>query len=41
MKDPGLGTGWAYFTEDGPFRTFLLTVTDQKEVRMRYGYRIE
>ncbi|KAJ7667385.1 hypothetical protein B0H14DRAFT_3102517 [Mycena olivaceomarginata] len=31
-KDPGLGTGWAYFTEDGPFREYLLTVTDQKEV---------
>ncbi|KAJ7839976.1 hypothetical protein B0H14DRAFT_2360894, partial [Mycena olivaceomarginata] len=31
-KDPGLGTGWAYFTEDGPFRSFLKTVTDQKEM---------
>ncbi|KAJ7481074.1 hypothetical protein B0H11DRAFT_1724414, partial [Mycena galericulata] len=30
-KDPGLGTGWAYFTEDGPYRQYLLSVTDQKE----------
>jgi hypothetical protein len=34
LKDPGLGSGWSYFTEDGPFRTFLLSVTDQKEVRV-------
>jgi hypothetical protein len=33
-KDPGLGTGWAYFTEDMPYRKYLLSVTDQKEVRM-------
>jgi hypothetical protein len=33
LKDPGLGSGWSYFTEDPPFRRFLLTVTDQKEVR--------
>jgi hypothetical protein len=32
-KDPGLGTGWSYFTEDGVFHQYLLTVTDQKEVR--------
>ncbi|KAF8210725.1 hypothetical protein K438DRAFT_1536839, partial [Mycena galopus ATCC 62051] len=31
-KDPGLGTGWSYFTEDAPFQRYLLTVTDQKEV---------
>ncbi|KAJ7631946.1 hypothetical protein DFH06DRAFT_1337469 [Mycena polygramma] len=31
-KDPGLGTGLSYFTEDWPFRQFLLTVTDQKEM---------
>jgi hypothetical protein len=31
-KDPGLGTGWSYFTEDAPFREYLLSVTDQKEV---------
>jgi hypothetical protein len=32
-KDPALGGGWAYFTEDAPYRKYLLTVTDQKEVR--------
>jgi hypothetical protein len=32
IKDPGLGTGWAYVTENAPYRHFLLTVTDQKEV---------
>ncbi|KAJ6515178.1 hypothetical protein C8R47DRAFT_1173066 [Mycena vitilis] len=31
-KDPGLGTGWSYFTEDARFRKYLLTVTDQKEM---------
>jgi hypothetical protein len=33
LKDPGLGTGWVYMLENMPFREFLLTVTDQKEVR--------
>ncbi|KAJ7030837.1 hypothetical protein C8F04DRAFT_1186481 [Mycena alexandri] len=32
LKDPGLGTGWAYMTEDVPYRNYLLTVTDQKEM---------
>ncbi|KAJ7086807.1 hypothetical protein B0H15DRAFT_923109 [Mycena belliarum] len=32
LKDPALGSGWAYFTEDAPYREFLLTVTDQKEM---------
>ncbi|KAJ7473239.1 hypothetical protein FB451DRAFT_1035635 [Mycena latifolia] len=32
VRDPGLGTGWAYFTETEPYREFLLTVTDQKEM---------
>jgi hypothetical protein len=32
-KDPGLGTGWGYFVEDEPYRKYLLTVTDQDEVR--------
>ncbi|KAJ7795036.1 hypothetical protein B0H14DRAFT_2532632 [Mycena olivaceomarginata] len=32
FKDPGLGTGWAYVTENAPYRHFLLTVTDQKEM---------
>jgi hypothetical protein len=31
-KDPGLSTGGAYFVPDGPFREFLLGVTDQNEV---------
>ncbi|KAJ7817572.1 hypothetical protein B0H13DRAFT_2379555 [Mycena leptocephala] len=31
-KDPGLGTGWAYFTEDVPYRKYLMSVTDQKEM---------
>jgi hypothetical protein len=32
LKDPGLGTGMAYMVEDGPYRDYLLTVTEQKEV---------
>jgi hypothetical protein len=32
IKDPGLGTGWAYVTENPPYRQYLLGVTDQKEV---------
>ncbi|KAJ7745164.1 hypothetical protein B0H14DRAFT_2637194 [Mycena olivaceomarginata] len=32
FKDPGLGTGWAYVTENAPYCHFLLTVTDQKEM---------
>ncbi|KAJ7089513.1 hypothetical protein C8R43DRAFT_1142184 [Mycena crocata] len=32
LRDPGLGTGWAYLTETQPYREFLLTVTDQKEM---------
>ncbi|KAJ7462644.1 hypothetical protein B0H11DRAFT_1734840 [Mycena galericulata] len=32
LKDPGLGTGWAYVMENAPYRHFLLTVTDQKEM---------
>ncbi|KAF7351520.1 CxC2 domain-containing protein [Mycena sanguinolenta] len=31
IKDPGLGTGWAYVTENPPYRHYLLSVTDQKE----------
>jgi hypothetical protein len=33
LRDPGLGTGWAYFVENEPYRQYLLSVTDQKEVR--------
>ncbi|KAJ7798845.1 hypothetical protein B0H14DRAFT_3492168 [Mycena olivaceomarginata] len=32
LKDPGLSTGWAYMLENTPFREYLLTVTDQKEM---------
>ncbi|KAJ7026597.1 hypothetical protein C8F04DRAFT_1267965 [Mycena alexandri] len=32
LRDPGLGTGWAYFVENEPYRKYLLTVTDQKEM---------
>ncbi|KAJ7156373.1 hypothetical protein C8R46DRAFT_1040909 [Mycena filopes] len=31
-KDPSLGPGWSFFTEDGPYREYLLGVTDQKEM---------
>ncbi|KAJ6493371.1 hypothetical protein C8R45DRAFT_1053016 [Mycena sanguinolenta] len=31
-KDPGLGTEWSYFAEDAPFREYLRSVTDQKEM---------
>ncbi|KAJ7287652.1 hypothetical protein C8J57DRAFT_1431164 [Mycena rebaudengoi] len=32
LHDPALGSGWQYFTEKEPYRKFLLTVTDQKEI---------
>ncbi|KAJ7047950.1 hypothetical protein C8F04DRAFT_1172413 [Mycena alexandri] len=32
IKDPGLGTGWVYVLENAPYRHFLQTVTDQKEM---------
>ncbi|TDL13692.1 hypothetical protein BD410DRAFT_686190, partial [Rickenella mellea] len=31
-KDPGLGTGWAYFVEDEAYRKYLLSCTDQQEM---------
>ncbi|KAE9384818.1 hypothetical protein BT96DRAFT_841681, partial [Gymnopus androsaceus JB14] len=31
-RDPDLDSGMSYFTEDAPFRNFLLTVTDQREM---------
>ncbi|KAF9488269.1 hypothetical protein BDN71DRAFT_1539350 [Pleurotus eryngii] len=31
-KDPGLGVDWGYFVESEPFRQYLLSVTDQKEM---------
>ncbi|KAF7304804.1 CxC2 domain-containing protein [Mycena kentingensis (nom. inval.)] len=32
IKDPGLGTGWAYMLEPGPYEEYLATVGDQKEL---------
>ncbi|KAJ7604746.1 hypothetical protein FB45DRAFT_880205 [Roridomyces roridus] len=32
LRDPGLGTGWAYVVEPEEYRKYLLTVTDQKEM---------
>ncbi|KAF7321649.1 CxC2 domain-containing protein [Mycena kentingensis (nom. inval.)] len=32
LRDPGLGTGWAYFVEWWPYREYLKTITDQKEM---------
>jgi hypothetical protein len=37
LKDPSLGSGWSYPVEHEPYRQFLLTVTDQKEVS-GFGY---
>ncbi|KAJ7731027.1 hypothetical protein B0H16DRAFT_1773254 [Mycena metata] len=37
LRDPGLGTGWAYMTENGPYREYLRTVTDQKEMNTCSG----
>lgn len=37
-KDPGLGTGLAYFVEDLPYRKYLLTITDQKEISTCTGF---
>nr|GAT44925.1 predicted protein [Mycena chlorophos] len=31
-KDPPLGDGWAYMVEGGPYREYLLTIKDQKEI---------
>ncbi|KAJ7459117.1 hypothetical protein B0H11DRAFT_2160606 [Mycena galericulata] len=32
IKDPALGSGWVYFTEDKPYREYLKGVTDQKDM---------
>ncbi|KAJ7635987.1 hypothetical protein DFH06DRAFT_1002998, partial [Mycena polygramma] len=37
LKDPGLGTGWAYMVENEPYREYLRTVTDQKEMNTCSG----
>jgi hypothetical protein len=34
LKDPGLGTGMVFMLENHSYHEFLLTVTDQKEVRI-------
>ncbi|KAJ6447458.1 hypothetical protein C8R45DRAFT_948522 [Mycena sanguinolenta] len=34
IKDPALGSGWAYVMETTPYRHYLLTVTDQNECQM-------
>ena len=31
--DPGLGTGWSYMVCDEPYRRYLLTTTNESEVR--------
>jgi hypothetical protein len=30
-KDPALGSGWAYYVEDKPFREYIKSVEDQQE----------
>ncbi|KAJ6469546.1 hypothetical protein C8R47DRAFT_989403, partial [Mycena vitilis] len=37
LKDPDLGSGQAYMLEDAPYREFLHTVTDQKEMKTCSG----
>ncbi|KAJ8494859.1 hypothetical protein ONZ45_g13096 [Pleurotus djamor] len=37
-KDPGLGTDWGYFVEGEPFRKYLVSVTDQKEMSTCSGF---
>ncbi|KAJ7736077.1 hypothetical protein B0H16DRAFT_1326682 [Mycena metata] len=32
LRDPGLGTGWAYFVEQEPYRQYLLTRTNEQEM---------
>ncbi|KAJ7025057.1 hypothetical protein C8F04DRAFT_1269664 [Mycena alexandri] len=32
LRDPGLGTGWAYFVEQEPYRQYLLTTTNETEM---------
>lgn len=34
-KDPGLGNGWAYYSDVKPFYEYLKNVTDQKDVSYR------
>ncbi|KAJ7020579.1 hypothetical protein C8F04DRAFT_1274884 [Mycena alexandri] len=32
LRDPGLGTGWAYFVEQEPYHKYLLTTTNETEM---------
>ncbi|KAJ7025882.1 hypothetical protein C8F04DRAFT_1268726 [Mycena alexandri] len=32
LRNPGLGTGWAYFVEQEPYRQYLLTATNETEM---------
>ncbi|KAJ7028941.1 hypothetical protein C8F04DRAFT_1265508 [Mycena alexandri] len=37
LRDPGLGTGWAYFVEQEPYRQYLLAATNESEMSMCSG----
>ncbi|KAJ7019902.1 hypothetical protein C8F04DRAFT_1275729 [Mycena alexandri] len=37
LKDPGFGTGFAYMVENEPYRAYLRTVTNQKEMNTCSG----
>ncbi|KAJ7123334.1 hypothetical protein C8R46DRAFT_1238064 [Mycena filopes] len=37
LRDPDLGSGWAYNVETGPYREYLRTVTNQKEMQTCSG----
>ncbi|KAJ6487280.1 hypothetical protein C8R47DRAFT_1216473 [Mycena vitilis] len=37
LKDPDLGSGWAYMVENSPYRDYLRTVTNQKEMNTCSG----
>lgn len=32
LRDPALGSGWAYFVEDEPYREHILKYADQEDV---------
>ena len=34
-NDVGLGTGWAYFVEDEPYKSWILSHTTQTDVSTR------
>ncbi|KAJ7825743.1 hypothetical protein B0H14DRAFT_3468249 [Mycena olivaceomarginata] len=40
LKDPSLGSGWAYMVESVLYRQFLLMVTDQKEMSTYSGLAV-